>query len=394
MPARRQFGNVAKLASGRYRVTWKLDGQRFKAPMTFRKKGDANAFLNEMENRLAKGTYRAEPEKETIRSVQFVGQEWLGSNPDKAHATLSRDRSILKMHVFPIMGERDIRGIERHDIEKMVNGWREQSDSAETIRRQYTCMASMFNYAAVNGWIPASPCVKIPLPARVKPAERLNKRRLPSRDEIAAIAQAAGERYEASIWLAAEIGLRWNEVYGLRVGDVDTEGRAVTIDQGITRLSSGASAITEGSVKAKSRTVHISAPLAGILADHIARLDSDDSGAWLFPDSEGGLVRYSNWRSRVWLPALKAAGLDEVTPTPGIHDLRRLAATRMFADGVNLRTVMHRLGHDTAAMALETYARPDAAADQAQADVMGEYLFGTESRVGRAESNQRELQNQ
>ena len=203
MPARRDFGSVRELPSGRFQATWKTAGESHKAPMTFRTKTDAKNYLSEVENQLAKGTY-SDP-KADFRTVRFVGGEWLASNPDKAKVTVARDTSILTQHVYPKMGERDIRNIDRNDIIKLVNGWRDETSSAETVRRQYTCMASMFNYAALNGWIPGSPCVKIPLPPK-QPA----KRHLLSPDEVVRLADAMGEGLSASVWIAAEVGIRWN----------------------------------------------------------------------------------------------------------------------------------------------------------------------------------------
>ena len=46
-----------------------------------------------------------------------------------------------------------------------------------------------------------------------------------------------------------------------------------------------------------------------------------------FASPEGGLLRYSNWRNRVWLPAVRAAGCDGA----GFHDLRRANATQLVA---------------------------------------------------------------
>ena len=130
-------------------------------------------------------------------------------------------------------------------------------------------------------------------------------------------------------------------------------------------------------------TIQISEPLAELVKEHVARLDNRKADAWLFPNSDGELMRSNNWRIRAWLPALKTAGLDKVEPALGFHDLRRLATTRMFADGTNLRTIMHRLGQKTATLAAEVYAQPDADADQAQAERMGKFLFGSLSHVGR-----------
>ena len=70
-------------------------------------------------------------------------------------------------------------------------------------------------------------------------------------------------------------------------------------------------------------------------------------------------MRYSNWRRRVWLPALAEAGLDDIEPLPEPHDLRRLNVTQLAASGVDLRTLMSRMGHKSAKLALEVYAKPD-----------------------------------
>jgi integrase len=138
-----------------------------------------------------------------------------------------------------------------------------------------------------------------------------------------------------------------------------------------------------GSVKAEPRTISISAQLSEVLVEHVDRLEVRTENAWLFPGAEGGLVRYTNWRSRHWLTALKTSGLADVVPKPGLHDLRRLSATRMHLDKVDLPTVMHRMGHKTASTSLEVYAQPDRAADQAQAETMASYVFSEMSHVGR-----------
>lgn len=49
---------------------------------------------------------------------------------------------------------------------------------------------------------------------------------------------------------------------------------------------------------------------------------------------------------------------------PGFHDLRRYDATALVADGVDLRTLMNRMGHKTATLALDVYAQPNPNADR------------------------------
>ena len=50
----------------------------------------------------------------------------------------------------------------------------------------------------------------------------------------------------------------------------------------------------------------------------------------LFPAVEGGYLGIENWRSRVWYPALEAAGISSVART-----LRHTFATQALAAGVS-----------------------------------------------------------
>ena len=59
-----------------------------------------------------------------------------------------------------------------------------------------------------------------------------------------------------------------------------------------------------------------------------------------------------NWRRRVFDPALRAAGLEELTP----HELRNTAASLAVAAGANVKAVQRMLGHASAAMTLDVYS--------------------------------------
>lgn len=80
---------------------------------------------------------------------------------------------------------------------------------------------------------------------------------------------------------------------------------------------------------------------------------------------EGGALRYSNWRRRVWAPAVTAAGCEGA----GFHDLRRLNATTLVVEGI-------RLGHADPRVTLSISASAPASVDRAAADVVGERFFG------------------
>jgi integrase len=72
----------------------------------------------------------------------------------------------------------------------------------------------------------------------------------------------------------------------------------------------------------------------------------------LFTSPMGHGLRLANWRQRVFDPAVKRAGLTELTP----HGLRHTAASLAVSAGANVKAVQRMLGHKDAGMTLNTYA--------------------------------------
>jgi integrase len=110
------------------------------------------------------------------------------------------------------------------------------------------------------------------------------------------------------------------------------------------------------------------------------RLTVTYEDALLFEAAEGGPLRYSNWRQRVWSPATRAAG----RPEAGFHDLRRVAATALVLEGVDVRTAQSRLGHSDPRMTLGLYAQVVQAADRDAADAVATRFFDSATRDRRA----------
>jgi integrase len=99
----------------------------------------------------------------------------------------------------------------------------------------------------------------------------------------------------------------------------------------------------------QSRDVPIGRFLADLLAKEIAGKTPRDL---LFCSPEGEPVRLSNWRRRVWDPAVVATGQTGLTP----HDLRHTAASLGVSSGASVKHIQRMLGHQDAAMTLNVYA--------------------------------------
>lgn len=77
----------------------------------------------------------------------------------------------------------------------------------------------------------------------------------------------------------------------------------------------------------------------------------------VFADQPGGVLRNSNWRARVFRPAVeRCQAADHTFPTITPHDLRHTAASLAVSVRANVKAVQRMLGHAKASMTLDTYA--------------------------------------
>jgi integrase len=72
---------------------------------------------------------------------------------------------------------------------------------------------------------------------------------------------------------------------------------------------------------------------------------------FVFTAPQGGPLRVTAFRARVWRPATRAAGLDGLR----IHDLRHTAVALWIAAGANPKEVAARAGHASVSFTLDRY---------------------------------------
>jgi integrase len=106
------------------------------------------------------------------------------------------------------------------------------------------------------------------------------------------------------------------------------------------------------------------------LAAHLA--EPGDPESFVFPAPQGGPLRVTGFRARVWRPATRAAGLDGLR----IHDLRHTAVALWIAAGANPKEVAARAGHASVSFTLDRYGHLYPEADTALRDRL-DALYGT-----------------
>ena len=172
------------------------------------------------------------------------------------------------------------------------------------------------------------------------------------------------------VWCGALLGLRWGEVAGLRVGDLDLLGGTLTISQ--QRPAHGPAGPPKS--KAGERPLSMPAALVRMLAAHLSAygLAGADADSLVFTSPDGAPLDYSNWRRRIWVPAVRQAGFRRA----GFHDLRRTNATQLVVSGVDIKTAQSRLGHADPRLTLALYAQAVDDTDRDAAARLDERFFG------------------
>jgi integrase len=137
--------------------------------------------------------------------------------------------------------------------------------------------------------------------------------------QVYALADAVGLRYRALILLAAFTSLRWAELAALSPTDIDLDARTVRVTRQLYYYEAGYSFAPPKS-RAGVRVVAFPDLIVSDVRKHLEWLPSRAS--LVFASSTGTPLRHSNFRRRIWLPALAAVGLKGVH----LHDLRQTSS--------------------------------------------------------------------
>ncbi|MEE2058994.1 tyrosine-type recombinase/integrase [Rhodococcus artemisiae] len=99
--------------------------------------------------------------------------------------------------------------------------------------------------------------------------------------------------------------------------------------------------------------------MPGFVAEALARqCEGKGRDDLLWPSRTGGFLgppsAHDSWLSG----AVRRCQLRGEFPRVTVHDLRHTAASLMVSAGANVKAIQRSLGHESAAMTLDTYAAP------------------------------------
>lgn len=305
---------------------------------TFDRKVDAQRWIADQKARMARGEW-VDPAALRIE-FSVIAEEWFGSTLHLKPGTRHGYRRLLDRRFLPRWGR-----VQMGKLAGSVSDWiRELGEaglSAADIRRTVYVFSSICQYAIRTGHLHTNPLTGVQLPRAKVSRERM----FLNHAEVAKLAAEAGD-YSTFIRTLAYTGLRWGESIALRVRDFDRVRRRLRVHRAYADLGGK---LVEGTTKShQERDVPVPPSLCEELAELAEGRKPDDL---VFTAPGGGPLRSTNFRYRVWRPAVEATGLTGFT----IHGLRHTAASLYISAGTPPKVVQRILGHASITITMDLY---------------------------------------
>lgn len=329
----------------RYRVRYRTPDHRQTDKRGFTTKRDAEAFAATVEVSKLKGEYVA-PAKARI-TVGDLGPAWLARQ--KGHLKPSSYRPLeatYRLRISTRWGKTALGDIRPSAVQQWLTNLGTGDDDskalgASVVLRTHQVLSGILADAVRDRMIAVNPASNMKLPRKT------SKRHVYlTHEQVNALATASGE-HAALVFMLAYTGMRWGEVTGLRVRDLDLLRKRATVDENAVQVGS---VIHVGTPKShKQRTV----PLPAFLLPYLARqCEGKKREHLVFPNDDGDYLERPHTGSGWFDKAIIAAGVPRATP----HDLRHTAASLAVSAGANVKAIQKMLGHASAAMTLDVYA--------------------------------------
>lgn len=325
----------------RFDVQWRLP-DRSKRKRTFKSEREAKHFEAQVLVRNASGDF-VDPRAGKIK-LSTVYDSWLASRPDLSAKVRRGYMDNWRLRIEPRFGSWPIAKIDHGSIQGWVNEMSEIGLGPRTVRWTHSVLKMCLDHAIESGQLNSkNPAIRTNFP----PLRQTTHVYL-TVSEVAALAEVCGPHGDIVIILAYT-GLRFGELIGLRIEDVDLEARRIRVRRSIVRVGGR---LVDGNPKtaAGRRSVPIPQRIVPILETRIA---SRFPGEPAILSPKGALMAIDNWKRAVdWRNSIVAIG----RPTLRVHDLRHTYASLARSAGADLRILQKTMGHASITTTAHIYA--------------------------------------
>ena len=301
-------------------------------------------------------------------TVETYMRNWLHDVKSNELKPKSFDRleQTIKYQVAPYIGSLQVGAINADDVQKMLNDLKKEDKSYSTIKKAYDAVNECFRTGMIKKNVTSNPALGVSVPAKKTFAKA--KIKCYTKEEAERLCQAAAACYKNGrpiyrlggiVKLALNSGLRLGELLGLRWEDISFDNRTITVAQTIVVVKNRSSdsdakylSITQDSAKTQSseRTIYMNDEAF----EALTKLYAVTGQCTHVLSGESGKPIPPRYLDRLFRKIAVAAGFPE-DKLYGLHSLRHTFASRLFENGVDVKTVSEILGHSDVTITYNTY---------------------------------------
>lgn len=339
-------------------VDW-LDASGKRRSKQFKRKGDADAFRDEISQKTRQGIQTASNRSATVADA---GRSWLskcklnGLEP----TTIAAYEQHVRLHINPICGGMKIGSITRVDAELIADNLIEKL-SSPMARRVLRSLKAIGDEAERLGLTGTNVFAKV---KTKRGSHRKAKVVIPLRGELMAMLRhspmMANPMTLPLVMVLLFSGIRASEARGLMWKSVNLKEGSLTVE----RRADSHNLIGEPKTKSGYRTVPLPARVVSALREWKVACPVNSSNL-VFPSEKGSVISHAQLNGRLFHDLQIHAGIFEIgknekgeeiwTKRYSLHALRHAAASLWIEKKVSPKTIQTWMGHHSIQVTFDTY---------------------------------------
>lgn len=302
-------------------------------------KKDAEALGRKVDREIDQGTHTADSASDTVAVIcdRFISwmelrhkQEIIG----RKH--LDDVSAVIRRNVIPVLGPTIFTRLTFQQVEDWHRGLLDQGLSPLTAKRRLQQFKEVEDFARIRGSTGKTVIADVLRQTRGVKRQKIRTFTLEEARRLLVCADKRPPNFterataitRCFTFIAAFCGLRFGEIAGLTVGNVDVPGRVLRVRHNLTEYGELKGPKTQAGV----RDVPMPAQVAEMLEGYLGQFTMENPLNLVFVSREGKPISASGFHNNYWRPLLRRAGLAvEDGSQIHFHALRHLATSLLVA---------------------------------------------------------------
>lgn len=339
-------GSLMQLENKKYRVCFEygfdVKGKRIRKYKTFSSKKEATLALSRHDVAMEDGT--------AISPSSLTLKDWLEYWMENMYETHAAETSVysywrmIRNHIIPCIGNINLQKLKPVKIQQYYTMLMQEKElSPNTVIKHHDLLNSALKAAVKQEFI-----LRNPLDGVERPRKIHHEATIYTPEQLKdLLISVQDHRLEVVVFIAAYMGLRREEICGLKWSDIDFDRRIMHVKRAMTQVGNQI-IVKETKTKASVRKLHIPESLLNCLKKEKLKQDNnaDEFGEeWEKSDFivvwENGKPYRPNYISELFTKYLKDKGFPKIV----LHELRHTFASISNEAGVQEFNIGKAMGH-------------------------------------------------